>query len=220
MLRVYIQLIQRLSFAFFFRESILIFTTNLNRFVVVGTLFIYSMVMGLTGSMSSERVILFTKSLQPSFELIEYIRKHKPKDDRVRPEYLMPDQYADQLAPGHLVQKAMLLSMKTRSSFLELYVIDYASDREVFEEGNQDTLQYITIAPLAQVMLNEQPLSAVDWVSTTIPETGQDAWLTMIDLQGLPRGKHVLRIDKSIITVDTDELVDFEGWAEIPFWIE
>lgn len=212
--------LSRIAVPFFFRESLLAFMTNINSKLIVVVMLIYSMVMGITGASASDRLILFSKDMQPSFELVEKLRAWKGGTIKTPPLSMSPNLYADDKKPGEVVEKAIIPSKIIEQSFIELHVIGYKRDVDAFEMVNEDSTRKFTIEPLVQVYLDSTQVKTPVWYYSRFAGTGQESWVTMIDVANLPAGPHELRVDKSLISVDTDSIILFEGWATIPFWKE
>lgn len=211
----------RLTRNFFFGESLLVYASNINSRIVGVILMVYSMAMGLSGAMASDRLIQFSKEMQPSYAVIEKIREFKQggKPRKEEPAVLKSNYYADQKAPGNLVEKVVIPSKKV-SNYIELQVVDYKRDIDVFDLVNTDSTLAYRIDPLVELYIDSVQVEAPVWYWSFYAETDQSTWLTMVDVQALAPGPHTLRIDKKIITLDTEELIEFEGWAVVPFWKE
>jgi hypothetical protein len=196
----------------FYREPVLTFQTNINQvtsFVFFVLLFAF---LGFQTGNQLANTMDFFKELTPN-TLLSSIKKN----DLKRPETLDPMEYNDQT--DKRVHRAQINSFYVKDNLLEVFLADYRWDRKVFDQQNQDSTLAYRIHALVDLRIDGLPIESPQWFKVNHAETGQRGWIGVVQLDSLDVGLHELRIDKTTWDYLEEEVIDFETWCQIPFWI-
>ncbi len=128
------------------------------------------------------------------------------------------------------VQRATLDSYRQHENGMRLFVARYMEDAytvKMMKEnkklrdkaGITTSIEELWVQDLLDVWIDDQKISALNWVFTQHPGTGQWGFETVIPLDSVVPGNHTLKITKWLWEVRKDKLKHLDPWALIPFQV-
>jgi hypothetical protein len=138
------------------------------------------------------------------------------------------DQYENTRDQRFRVQRATLDTNRVTEKEVNLFVACYKGDeytvKMMRENPSLRKKAGISVKPddlwiqnLYTVLIDDVPVSGIQWCFTQHPKTGQSGFSASIPLEGVTTGFHELRIGKQYWRVSKKELMLLKTWALIPF---
>jgi hypothetical protein len=210
--------LMRLYRPLFFQQSIMLFSSNLNRYFVVTLFVLYTMLLGFFGAGQSDRFIGFLKEIQPKDGVLQSIRN---KNKRPQSKQAITNYYHDQLESYEQIQKACIQSLHVESPFIEIFLPKFEWDNGILdslEVQYPDRAHEAMVDQFVRVRIDGHLLDTIIWLNYEQPKTGQFGWITRVSSLDLDAGQHIMTIERSFWDFEKKKYYTAETWSEIPFW--
>lgn len=193
---------------FFFKETLVLFQTNLKKGVGMVGIAVLTMFVGIQTGKQISYTVFFFDELQLIGE-----RELSFLSDSNRMVNL---NYADESEEDVRVQKARLDRFITNQSMLELDIADYKWDQKSFEKVFGDTIDR-HIDSLITIQVDQQTIEPYAIYQTNLNFMDQKAWKALIPIDNLTKGAHTLSVHKLDWDLSRNDTSTIKDWTVISF---
>ncbi|MEM7550727.1 MAG: hypothetical protein AAF363_13680 [Bacteroidota bacterium] len=217
-LKSYVIFFMRVSKLFLFQQSILVFSSNLNRYVVFVAFMIFSIGMGALGGRQSLRYIMFVKSISSADSFTKTLKKESTREKK---SYFDNNAYDELRGNGELIEKASIPSVNQYESYLKLFIPKFKWDNIIIdslEENYPSKSETMLASEFIKLRVNDTLVKSLRWDLTDHPKTGQVGWITFIPINYLEPGEHKLTVEKNTWDFSKEKLYFEPKWKKITFY--
>lgn len=203
-------------------ESLVVFITNVNRYALMITFYIYSMLMGAYGGRLSERYNKFSNGLIPQSESsVSWLRKKSNKSPKS--EWFSQEYYGSNHRNGKLIQNAVIDNYINHREQLEIFIPEFKWDHILLDSLQTETpnmRKTDLLNSMLTVTVDSSYIPELNWMKTTHKVTQQKGWITFLNTTHLNKGKHEIRISKVIWNFSSEKIELHDNWARFDFYQE
>lgn len=206
------QAFMRVTKYLFYKDSLLVFQTNVNRYIAIIGFGLFFMFLGMQTGTFLQPTMNYFSVLTPERT---FIPSGEPSTPGQEINVIEPREYLDR--SERRVQRAQINSFNQSEDPIEVFIAEYLWDEKAYASVGDDSVQTRSIDQLVTLSINDSVYQNLSWYRTTHQHTGQAGWMTFIPLDTTIHGMNTLQIDKRSWHYQKETVVPYEAWAVIPF---